>query len=151
MNKIENFTDHLECPVVDGIIFPDGTIHLLNVKVNRTNSVNYSVAAGLKTSLAFLKENNELWWGSCAIMCALIDKQLSIEVIAGEASYGSDGFVCVSDLHSKKMIWMAFFTNSNPFKQLNINREYLTAISTLDFAWRFDINNPVNCTVMHIL
>jgi hypothetical protein len=147
MNKIEEFIEHLECPSLDGIIFPDETIQLLNVKVVWGLPINYTISIAAKTSIKTLNDKGDLSWNSCAILVRLIDKKYSIEIIAGEGDYGSDGFVGVIDFATKKMNWIAFFNDSNPFGEVKIVNEEIHAKSTLGCIWRFKINNPVDCVV----
>jgi hypothetical protein len=147
MNRIEEFMEHLECPSLDGVIFPDETIQLLNVKVVWGLPINYIISIAAKTSIKILNNKGDLRWNSCAILVRLIDEKHSIEIIAGEGDYGSDGFVGVIDFASKKMIWIAFFNNSNPFGEVKIVDEEIHAKSTLGCIWRFKIKNPIDCVV----
>jgi hypothetical protein len=147
MQKIEDFIVHQECPSVDGIIFPDETIQLLQVDVDWTQSRPYKVTIDAKTSIGLLEGKGELYWSSCCILIELTDKEHTIKVIAGEATYGGDGFVCVIDSNSKKLSWLAFFRDSNPFNQVEISGKELRATSSLGYVWRFKLNDPVNCFI----
>ncbi|HVD98413.1 MAG TPA: hypothetical protein VNB90_09435 [Cytophagaceae bacterium] len=147
MNKIIDFINHLECPSVDGIIFPDETVQLLSVKVDWGLPINYTINMASKTSIKILNDKGELHWNSCAILVRLINQKYSIEIIAGEGDYGSDGFVGIMDFATKKMIWIAFFNNSNPFEEVKVIDEEIYAKSTLGCIWRFKIKNPIDCIV----
>lgn len=145
MKKIIDFVEHLECPSINGIIFPDDTIQLLDVRVDWENPINYTIEITSKTSIKNLRDKGELWWSSCAILVELVDLKHSIEVIAGEGGYGSDGFISVIDSSSKKLIWLAFFKCSNPFDEIKIIDEEIHAKSTIGCLWKFKIKNPVHC------
>jgi hypothetical protein len=147
MKKLEDFIEHLECPQANGIIFPDGTIRLLNTGNLKKKSINIITETG-QTSLATLAENNLLHWDSCGVMNVRTDKKLSIEVMAGECSgHGSYGFVAVVELISKKLQWLAFFEWSNPFDRIEIVGKEIHVRSTMDQLWKFNIKDPVKCIV----
>ena len=147
MRKIVDFIEHLECPLLNGIIFPDETIQLLNIHINKGIPQKYTIQTALKTSINILNNKNELWWTSCTILFKLIDQKYSIEIVTGEAGYGSDGFVAVIDLKSRKLIWLAFFDCSNPFDKVNVIDQEIYATSTLGCVWKFKIKNPIDCSV----
>ncbi|PTQ94085.1 hypothetical protein C8P68_107148 [Mucilaginibacter yixingensis] len=147
MKTIADFINHLECPIINGIIYSDGTIQLLDVKLEFQPLIKYSVRSADKTSINSLENKGNLYEGSCAVLARIIDDKNNIEVIAGEASYGSDGFVAVIDLESKEMIWLVYLTESNPFNQLVIEEDYLIAKTTLDCIWRFNLKNPIDISV----
>jgi hypothetical protein len=146
MKPISEFILHLECPTIDGIIFQDETIQLFNVKADR-GPYRFNIKTADKTTISALKEKGNLSWNSCAIMTTLIDSNHSIQIVAGEGNWGSDGFVGVIDLKSKKLIWLAFFTSSNPFDKLKIVNDEIHATSTLDCTWKFKLKNPINISV----
>jgi uncharacterized protein (DUF927 family) len=147
MKTMLNFVDHLECPTIDGIIFPDETIQMLNIEVSWGHPYIYTISAGGKTSINLLAKENNLYWNNCGFSTTKMSLEHSIEVIAGEASYGSDGFVGVLDLASRKLIWLAFLTCSNPFSEIEIIADEIHAKSTLDCIWKFKLNNPVDVSV----
>lgn len=148
MKKIEEFIHHLECPTINGIIFPDNTIQLLDIKINHKNVSDTSIKPGAKTSISDLYHAGKLWWNDCVTLVAAEDLNFSIKVVAGEAmGHGSDGFIGVIHLASNKLKWLAFFDCSNPFTKIQIANNKLFATSTINCTWEFDINNPSNCTI----
>lgn len=147
MKKIENFIEHLESPSLNGIIFSNGIIKILDVKNEWSPQIKYSIKEKNETSIEELNINGYLQWNDCAVMTELTDKIESINVIAGEGDYGSDGFVGVIDLNSKKLIWLAFFNCSNPFNELEIKAGRIYARSTNGCIWKFKLKNPVDIIV----
>ena len=147
MKEISRFIDHLECPSLDGIIFPDGSIDLLNIEVEWGPPINYYIKIGEKSSIKLLETKNKLQWSDCAILISSIDEKHSIEILAGEGNYGSDGFVSVIDLSSRNLIWLAFFKCSNPFNKLEAKHDEIHAVSTNGCLWKFRIKNPVYIVV----
>ena len=142
MNKIEGFREQLESPSLNGITFPDGTIKIFDIKVEWSPTIIYTIKEKEDSSIDILKSIGQLHWSDCAVITKLIDKERSIEVIAGEGDYGDDGFVGVIDLNSRKLIWLAFFNCSNPFDKLKIIDDYLYARSTSGCFWKFKIEDP---------
>lgn len=147
VKKIVDFIEHLECPLINGIIFPDETIQLLDIQINKGIPKKYTIQTALKTSINILNNKRELYWTSCAILFRLIYQKYSIEIIVGEAGYGSDGFIGVIDLKSRKLIWLAFFDCSNPFDKVKVIKQEIYATSTLGYVWKFKIKNPIDCSV----
>jgi len=146
MKAISDFADHQESPIIDGIIFPDGTIQLFDFELKRQRP--YAINIGTKTSIDKLEQEGELHWSSCCIMTTLNYFEYSIKVIAGEAtSWGEDGFVAVIDSQTGKLIWLAFFTCSNPFNFIEIIGEEVHVRSTLECVWKFKLKNPVDFSV----
>ncbi len=147
MKNIENFIEHLESPSLNGIIFPDGLVKMLEIKVEWFPKINYHIRIQEESSIDILEAKGTLYWNDCAVMVSLIDERISVEVVAGEGDYGSDGFVGVVDLKSKRLIWLAFFNCSNPFNRLEIKNKELFATSTNGCLWKFKIENPVDFIV----
>ncbi len=147
MKKIANFTEHLESPSINGIIFSDETIQLIDVDVNWEQPKRYTLKTTSKVSIDILRKKGELRWNDCAVLTTLTDKTHSIQVIAGEGDYGSDGFISVADLNSKATLWIAFFDCSDPFSELKVVGEEIHALSTSGCVWRFKINDPADCTI----
>ena len=151
MKEIENFIEHLECPSVDGIIFPDTTIQLFEMEVSWEKPVEFKIQASSTTSIDNLEKEGKLWWCNCAILDEYVNATDSIKVFCGEGSHGSDGFVSVMDLKKGKVIWIAYFKCSNPFYKVTIKEEQVIAVSTLDCVWKFNLDRPFIIEVISLL
>lgn len=151
MKKIENFIEHLESPSLDGIIFPNGKILLFEIHFGTYPIIFYNVNSILETSIDELNDKGQLNWSSCAVLTEVVDVVESIRVIAGECSYGSDGFIAVLEMNSSKLIWLAFFNNLNPFNEVFIKDHKIYAKSTYNCVWVFEIANPTSIMVEHRL
>jgi len=147
MNKLENFIEYLESPSLNGIIFPNGLIKVLSIKSEWFPKMSYSLMGLKESTINDLESEGSLYWSNCAVITELTSEKENIKVVAGESDYGSDGFVGVIDLYSKKLIWLAFFNCSNPFDELEIRGEEIYAKSTAGCLWRFKIKNPVDLTI----
>ncbi len=104
MNKIENFIEYLESPSLNGIIFPDGAIKILDIDVEWSPKTIYSIKGIRESSINTLEAEGNLHWNNCAVMVELMNEKESIKIIGGEGDYGSDGFVGVIDSNSGKLI-----------------------------------------------
>lgn len=148
MKKIRNFIEHLECPSINGIMFGDETIQLLTVDVKWQEPIRYTInQRGVKVSIGDLLKSETISWCSCAVLDDLVDRDRSIRVLAGEGTYGSDGFLAIIEVKTNITIWLAFFKDSNPFSKVKIIENKLYAESTLGCLWIFNIKNPLQCIV----
>ncbi len=146
MKNIEHFVEYLDCPILNGIIFPNGIVKKIDIEVIQWSpKICYFIKGIENSSIQSLEEQGDLYWTSCCIMARQIVINKSIEVISGEAfGNGEYGFVGVIDLNSRKTIWLAFFESSNPFNQLDIKDDEIYATSTYNCLWRFKLNNPLD-------
>lgn len=74
-------------------------------------------------------------------------KKNKIKILAGEGSYGSDGFLAVFETNTDQLMWLAFFKSSNPFNKVRVVGNEIYAFSTIGCVWRFDVKDPIRCSV----
>ena len=148
MKKIENFIKHLECPLIDGIIYSDHTMQLFDVQVSWKRPTEYKIQLSSITSIDNLGQEGKLGWVKCSISDEYIDETHSIKVVCGGASYGGDGFVSVVNLRKEKLIWLAFFTDSNPFYKITVVGKQIIAVSTHECEWKFEIDTPSQLSIV---
>jgi len=147
MLYIRDFWKHQESPIINGIVLPDGSIQLITISIDLKSSPRYLIELGPKTSISELAGKSELHWSSCATLTRLDIQEENLTIVAGEASYGSDGFVAVINSTTHELVWLAFFDCSNPFHKLEYVDKELYAWSTHEHIWRFPINEPSNVSV----
>ena len=145
MHQITDFADHLECPSVNGILFADGTVQCLNVAVEWGPPAVFTIDQGEQTSLQRLEEIGHIHWKSCCVLAKLYNEPTGLEILAGESTWGSDGFVAVLNASSRQLVWLALLDCSNPFCSLSIHGEMLQAISTMGYIWTFPLYAPASC------
>lgn len=148
--KLDDFKNNLDSPILDGIVYPGGQIHLLDVKVEWTNPPKYTVDFIKATNTQSLISEEKLHWGSCSILeraICQVSSQQEVEILLGEGNFGSDGFIAILNRSVGGLIWLAYFTQSNPFYKARIEDREIVAISTLGCEWRFDISTPQFCSV----
>lgn len=74
---------------------------------------------------------------------------LDIEVSCGECcASGQNGFVAVTRLSSGDLIWLVFFTESNPFEHAEIQDDFVVAKSTAGHVYRFSFSSPEKITAL---
>lgn len=146
MTKIADFLDHQEYPNVSGIIFPNGCIQLVTVSVNwgTPPSFQASFQAELDgtTTVEALESQGKLSWSGGAILGEIASDDGALEAVCGEGSFGSDGFVAVVHVETQKLMWLAAFNCSNPFKFVSFKEGCVCAESTIGTVWRFPLNDP---------
>lgn len=147
MQKIKDFWKHQESPSINGIIYPDESIQLIIITIDWGPPVKYSFELGTQTSISELESKNELEWSDCAVMARLNLQDKNFEVLSGEASYGSDGFIAVINSSNHELCWLAFFNCSNPFNKLEVEGNELRVWSTHGNLWSFPIDSPSQLTI----
>ena len=74
MKRIRFFLDNLECPSLDGIMFPDDSIQLLEVGVKWELPVRYTIKLADRVLISDFIEK-DLWWSNCAVIEDLVDEK----------------------------------------------------------------------------
>ena len=147
VRKLVDFDEHWECPFVNGIMFPDGTIQCLDVTVKWERPTVFTIGQGEQTSLQQLEETAPIHWTSCGVLTQLIDEPTGLKILAGESDWGSDGFVAVLDMRTRQLVWLARFDCSNPFGALAVHGDAIHATSTIGCTWTFPLHAPARCFV----
>ncbi|MCE3605414.1 hypothetical protein LXA47_17655, partial [Massilia sp. P8910] len=135
-------------PEFVGIITGDGRL----ISINQNNYfVDHEIRHEIKIGEESTIEN----------LLKLTDDTISItpygqgELIAGaeafafcgEGEMGNEGFVAVTNKHG--LLWAAFFANSNPFYQVNIVENCVTAVNSYEATWHFPIDSPWNINITY--
>lgn len=149
MRELINFASHYDCPQVNGLMFPDGKIHLLVIEVDWSSPPVYKLTPGEETSLQALSEKRELAWNSCCVLAHLQAPHEGLDILAGEClNHGGDGFVAVIMTETQQLVWLALFDCSNPFIRLERDGQLLKATSSAGCVWTFGLDNPIQCEVV---
>jgi len=140
--SIEDFIVHQQCPVVDGIVFPNSKIQCLTVSVTWNPSPSFKFELCENSSISELAEKGELEWSDCSILTRKTYEKEYLTILGGEGVWGSDGFVACIDSRSQKTIWIAYFTVSNPFSEVAFENGFVLAKSTLEIWFEFPFHSP---------
>jgi len=60
---------------------------------------------------------------------------------------GADGFVAVLRLDNGEIVWIAFFTRSNPFEEIQLVEDQVMARTNLGMWWQFPLHSPEMVTL----
>lgn len=123
------------CPVVNGIYYGDDNV----IVMEYISSCPPRPVARTKLSSIL---NLGPWMTTLNSLFRFDDELLKIHVQCGEGSDGSEGFVCVESLSDGKLIWLAYFENSNPFMHACVESDTIIATTNRKQVWRFPIKHP---------
>lgn len=136
---ISNLWRQRRLPVVNGVIFGDGSVKLLDVEQNDGHMIVRKLGS---TVLDVVMQDPRLAMTGCIVT---MEKQLpdgTAVVAVGEGSWGGDGFVSVVDARNSVTKWVAVFDCSNPFIEVQIVGATVVAISNLGHRWCFPMEAP---------
>ena len=143
LSKIQEQWTEQRCPIINGILFASGRIAWINVDEKFDGgSLYYALDQPSETSITELIEEGELQWTDLTILKELSSEGSNLLVQIGEGAMGGDGFVATSDRASKKLLWLAFFENSNPFVDVEITDDVIQVQNNHSISWRFPITTP---------
>lgn len=126
-------------PGTNCIVFADGSVIILSYYTMydpNIDKMDYFCVPVCDTTLDSIGK-----YGSTGFV--IVDEWAGIDynggkIISGDGQMGNEGFVAHID-NEQNLIWGIFFTNTNPLKNLTVNKNILTAISEHD-ELRIDIN-----------
>lgn len=142
--------DAERCPIVDGIIFGDGRVKRMGLDWvrNAAGRLELAVRPAGWTSLAELMEKGDLQWTGITPRCANIDAAMGLRLSCGEGGLGADGFVAVVQADRGEILWIAFFTQSNPFEVVQLAGDQVMAKTSLGTWWQFPLHSPESVTLL---
>jgi hypothetical protein len=132
-------------PIADAVCFPSGKMMLLSSDLAGGEVPEIRVVG--ETSIEVFVSAKPGWFAEVDSLCELRLSGVGT-FIAGEGSYGSDGFIALTDEHAS-LIYSAFFAFSNPFIALERGPDpfHISAFSTAQTEWCFDYRRPWEMTV----
>lgn len=143
-----------QCPKYDGVI--RGTGEMFGIVLKWVDLVpdepNETFALELTRSEhtcidAWAKDPDSAWI-TCSAMYEVHDYIRDLAVECGETSDGNAGYVALSHMQGG-LSWIAFFSNSNPFRRCEVEDDAIVVRSTFgDTALRFPIGRPESLEVV---
>lgn len=131
-------------PIISGILYGNGNVNWINIESeNRIRRIEH----GSKLNLNTLMEENEFYLSEITILCRKEDISKRIIVSCGEGGHGSEGFIVVEENDTKKIKWVAFFEESNPFEKIEVIDDVIYTYNNLGEKWAFEINDPINVSI----
>lgn len=134
MNLLQSHWEKEKCPLLTGIMFPEGVVDLVKPQ-DQPRKSGISKLVSLERRLLSETANPHL--AALNPLFTLNDSARNLTVVCGEGGMGADGFVAVTDLQSGALKRIAFFDFSNPFVKAESIGETIIATNNLDERWRF--------------
>ena len=135
-----------KCPIINGIIFGNGKVVLLDVEdfhsIIRKRMQKKSIKVISHSDLNELEDTNRLEWSYITELFEINDSSRGIRISCGEGGMGADGFVAVTQEGTDVLEWIAFFDISNPFMEIHIHDNEIIATTNLGDKWHFLMNKP---------
>lgn len=140
-------------PMIDGIVFPCGNTALVDYCVQSDEvEFDFGIRKTQKGHLRDFRESQadeELWTPLLTLGTHPCPGE-GIIVEFGEGSFGCYGFVACVDEHSKRLRWLAFFQESNPFVGARCRDGQIEAVTNLGHTWLFPIDEPDGLRVVDL-
>jgi hypothetical protein len=138
------------CPIIDGIVFGDGRVRRIATpwRQGKSGRLEIVIEPVGWTSLAELAKTGELQWTGIISLSEAIDLARNIRILGGEGGLGGDGFVANVRNDDGMVVWIAFFTSSNPFEVVQIHGDHVLAKTNLGTWWHFPVDAPDRVTLL---
>lgn len=130
------------CPITDAIMHGDGRMALYGLPdLGATKLPLQARPDVVSTVTKWIQDHGDNWaWVNQ--LCSVPIPDRGFRVLAGEGSYGGDGFVAACNASDGALVWAAFFTESNPFVEVSSDGSHVLAVSNLGTVWRFSLDDP---------
>jgi hypothetical protein len=133
---------------VQGYVYGTGRVLLCDCKkIKSGKSLSTSVSVAGESTLDSILASEEDPWVDLTECDSKNFEDKNIRLSCGEGAMGNEGYVAVSDLNTKRLIWMAFFTCSNPLTEIKFENETIIAENTYEQEWVFPVLNPEALTI----
>mgnify|MGYP000878755450 CR=1 FL=1 len=132
-------------PIINGILYENGIIEWINIDYDSNYKRIINRGSNLCINDLILK--NELHFSNISTCYQFENNTKDIVVYCGGGSHGSEGFIVVESKVGSKLIWIAFFEESNPYEKIEFIDEKINVYNNLKEKWSFDLNIPTNLTI----
>ena len=129
MSKIQELWRDGMLPIEDGVFFADGrsfAVEVVGSTLRVVSELDLTEDPDWLTSVDITRE--------CPTPGGF--------VCAGEGSHGSEGFFARLAAN-KRLVWVCYLSESNPFEKLAVNDHTLTAVSTAGVTITVNLDTPV--------
>lgn len=148
MKQLQQMWEQGKCPIVNGIIFPDGSVVPVEVANNEGGVSGRRLYRSEGLSLQELDEQDELLETAYGEHSQAAKADGSLRAIVGEGGMGEDGFVTLLDGPDGKIKWLAFFDFANPFDGVEFRDAELLCRNNLGEVWSFPLNSPQDVQIV---
>jgi hypothetical protein len=150
METVSRYWEKDLCPIINGIIYADGSIKILAARKASKNI--YIPAYKETTSINELNKNGELKFTNLYKRDPIYIVTMNLLVYCGETGFGGEGFVavCEKNDNNEDFKWIALFDYSNPMEKVEYVNKKIVAYSNLGHRWSFETTNPENIMVEYV-
>ena len=134
---LNNFWLSREIPDISAIYLRSGAVYPVETVRGKTVVVTLFSSTSIDAILATKPSFSAI---DAYFQQDFIVASTKFEVLCGEGSSGSEGFVCVSG--DDGIFWIAFFSDSNPFMKAKVVGEMILVTNNLDEIWQFPLYSP---------
>lgn len=113
-----------KCPIINGVIFDNGTIIQLDIPDCSSEKTVLKVEKKMILSSLYL-ENKSIF--KDLYHSSLIKKKGELKFMAGEGSWGGDGYVACINMNTNKILWIFTSDRINPIIGLELLEDHLLA------------------------
>lgn len=127
-----------ECPLVEGVIFNDGTVIEFNITNSTSGKLQFE-EIGRTQIVEILKQDS----GNYKNLYHSTTQQVhqSYKYMAGEGSWGGDGYVACLDLNTNNVLWIFTSDRINPIISLEFSNNKIIAKNNLSCAFSIEVNS----------
>jgi hypothetical protein len=143
VRDLEHALKHGACPILNGLLYPDGSVLLVDSLPSGPGAPTF----GPRTSLDALDATEPLEWTTVGTLAEAVSPDGSYSAVGGEGGMGGDGFVAVTAAADKRLLWVAFFEDSNSFEEIRFDGGDVVARSNLGREYRFPVTAPERLVV----
>ena len=138
MNALTEWWKNCECPIINGLMFPDGSVESIETMDQPQTAGAHRM---LKTVRRQFVDFGPTKVTGVVATCRDEDKERGMVAVGGGAGMGGDGFIAVTDLQDEIM-WLAFFDFSNSFVSVKLGETEVIAKSNLGERWHLQLKRP---------
>ncbi len=138
MSVIEDKWKEEQCRDEYGIFFSNDECILLE------GEVTTGFVGSARISVASLIENKEDYWTHLYAVPSCHTEKNGFVVVGGETSWEGDGFIALIEAVSNNLIWVIHLEQSEGFREVCIENEYILATSAeyYGYRWKIPLKNP---------
>lgn len=134
--SLNEFWKKEECPLVDGVIFNDGTVVEFNITNSLTGGLQFD-EIGRTQITEILKQDPDNYKN---IYHSTVQQvHLSNKYMAGEGSWGGDGYVACLDLKTNDVLWIFTSDRINPIIDLEFSNNIVIAKNNLNSFFSIEV------------
>ncbi|MGY0061342.1 hypothetical protein ACWY4P_33200 [Streptomyces sp. LZ34] len=136
MNEIERLWEDFRLPIRDALYLADGNSYDVTLSPGTPNGFRVLEPFDLRQTL-----KSEQDWTSEVDGLKSIGLTQGGFLWGGEGSHGSEGFLARLT-PERSLIWAIFFSESNPFQEIQLSSKTASFISTSGIEITVDIDDP---------